>query len=100
MHTELLSKTDNTVRTIEVMIGLTDAETRTFRATEYVPATLHAVYTKLDGSPWAINRVWVYGPRLNRDNTFDTYEIVEQLLILTESPALAALVIEHLPKDE
>ena len=112
MQTELLSVTDNTVRTIEVRIGLTGAASRTSRGIDYRPHTLRVVYTKLGDAPWSVDDVVVSGYRLRKDGTLGQLPLVEPLSVRdgtisvstdhvahVASPALAALVIEHLPKE-
>jgi hypothetical protein len=118
MEAELLSVTDNTVRTIEVILGLTDAKTRRYRWTQaYWPHTLRAVYTKLGDGPWSVSEVEVTGYRLRKDGTPGQLITREPLIVgdgtisvstavdqdndqYVASPALAALVTEHMPKDD
>lgn len=118
MHAELLSKTDNTVRTIEVRIGLTGAPIRHYCGRHtFQPHTLRVTYTKFAAESWMVTTASVYGPTILKGGKFGTREITEDLIThngtisvstavdpdndpFVASPALAAIVIEHLPKDE
>jgi len=111
MESELLSKTDNTVRTIEVMISLTGAATRTLYGRDYLPDTLYITYTKLGEWNWKVESVELKGRRLSTDGGPTKLGVSEPLIIcegqviaedgpFAVTPALAALVTAHMPKDD
>jgi hypothetical protein len=111
MEHEILSKMDNTIRTIEYRVGVKGVEQRKDFSKDYLPDTVELKFIRLGTAPWSLNDIALRGNRvlksgqLGRETTETFYAnfYTAEITAAFGAPVpqyLLDIIAELTPKDD